>query len=73
MDKKPIRNEALKSWDILNEFLKTSDEGQCLALLKEEKTGRARKQFIMRIHSRLNRVRAQREREELKASIGGGK
>jgi len=36
-----------------------------MCLLEEEKQGRARKGFLHRIHSRINVLRAIREREEL--------
>ena len=65
MKKKPIKNPALQSWLALNQELRASDEDRCRALLKEEKGGRKRKQFLKRIYSRLNKVRADRERAEL--------
>lgn len=64
--KKPIiKIEALKSWEALNNAVNISNEKQCLQLLKSEKKGRARKQFLFRIHSRYNKLRAIRERLEL--------
>jgi phosphopantothenate synthetase len=63
--KKIITNPALKSWVRLNTKLKNADEETCSKLLSEEKIGRARRQFIKRIHSRLNKVRADRERQDL--------
>lgn len=63
--KEKITNPALKTWIALNDFVRTADEDACQALLLEEQEGRARKQFIRRIHCRLNRVRAERERAEL--------
>lgn len=65
--KKPVANPALQSWQALNDFLRGADEAICELLLKEELKGRKRKQFIKRIHSRLNKVRADRERAELEA------
>lgn len=59
-------NPALKTWIALNDKLRTANEETCEQLLQEELEGRQRKQFIRRIHSRLNRVRAERERKELK-------
>ena len=53
------------SWIALNDALKEADELECQELIKEEKKGRRRKQFIKRIHSRLNKARADRERVEL--------
>lgn len=63
--KKPVNNPALQSWLALNDALREANEATCESLLKEELNGRKRKQFIKRIHSRLNKVRADRERLEL--------
>lgn len=63
--KKQITNTALQTWIALNDFIRTADEAACQSLLKEELRGRKRKQFVKRIHSRLNKVRADRERLEL--------
>lgn len=65
--KKPVTNPALKSWLALNAALREADEATCETFLKEELKGRKRKQFTKRIHSRLNKVRADRERAELEA------
>lgn len=63
--KTPVTNPALQSWPALNQALREAPESVCDALLKEELAGRKRKQFIKRIHSRLNKARADRERVEL--------
>lgn len=63
--KKPVKNENLQTWVALNDALRDADEKLCMQLLKEEKAGRQRRQFLLRIHSRLNKVRADREREQL--------
>ncbi len=63
--KKPVTNPALKSWLELNDALRGANEATCETLLKEELKGRKRKQFLKRIHSRLNKARADRERREL--------
>lgn len=60
---------ALRSWNALNDALRKADEATCEALLKEELKGKRRKQFIKRIHSRLNKARADRERAELEAKM----
>jgi hypothetical protein len=67
--KKLVTNPALQSWLALNDVLRNADESVCQALIKEELKGRKRKQFIKRIHSRLNKVRADRERLELGAQV----
>lgn len=56
---------ALATWQSLNEFIVNADEETCQALLAIEKKGKKRKQFLLRVHSRLNKVRADRERKEL--------
>lgn len=61
---------ALKTWVGLNNLLRTADELLCRKLLKEEAGGKSRKQFLRRIHSRLNKVRAERERAELSTKPG---
>lgn len=66
--KKEVENPALQTWIGLNDELRDADEARCQELLDEELTGRRRKQFIKRIHSRLNKVRADRERKELGAN-----
>ena len=63
--KKSIDVPALRNWLGLNDALRDADEDFCHMLLKHEIKGRARKKFIARIHSRLNKVRADRERREL--------
>ena len=52
-------------WVELNSALLVADEARCAELMVQEKGGPARKDFLLRIHSRLNRVRADRERYEL--------
>lgn len=63
--KKTIKDPALMSWVSLNEALREADLKRCVVLLSTEKNGRARKQFLKRIHSRLNKVRADTERAAL--------
>lgn len=60
---------ALRSWNTLNDAVRGADEATCEALLKEELKGKRRKQFIKRIHSRLNKARADRERAELEVKM----
>ncbi len=55
---------GLKTWVGLNAVLLKADEATCKGLLKIEKAGRKRKMFLLRIHSRLNRVRRAAEREK---------
>lgn len=60
-----IKDEALKTWVALNAELTTANEDRCNDLLKKELAGRRRLAFMLRIHSRLNKERADRERQEL--------
>ncbi len=56
---------ALGSWIELNDYLRSADEEQCQSLIKIELKGSNRPTFLRRIHSRMNKVRADRERKEL--------
>lgn len=66
---KPAGSPALLTWTALNDAMREADEALCKQLLNEELKGKKRKQFVLRIHSRLNRVRADRERLELEAKL----
>jgi uncharacterized ferredoxin-like protein len=70
MAKRPITNPALTTWDNLNSFvMETEDEAVLKKLLMEELSGRKRTQFVKRIHSRINKLRADRERAELEEKL----
>lgn len=58
--------DPLSTWIDLNNVAPALTEDECLALLEREKDGKRRLQFMLRLHSRLNKVRADRERFELK-------
>ncbi len=58
--------DTLDSWANLNSTIIRADEGLCQELLAQELAGKRRLQFLLRIHSRLNKVRADRERVELR-------
>jgi hypothetical protein len=54
------------NWIKLNNILATADEATCLRLMAEAKREHPRKSYaLLRIHNRLNKVRAARERQEL--------
>lgn len=59
--------EILKSWDNLNTYLRDASVSDCERLLKSEANGKNRLSFLRRVHSRLNKVRADNEREKLGA------
>lgn len=55
------------SWPKFNELImETEDEKRILDLMRHERAGHNRKTFLRRAHSRLNKLRAARERGELK-------
>ena len=64
-------HEILSTWINLNDALRGCSEDFCHKLLKAEMSGKKRKTFINRIHSRLNKVRADRERIELMEKVDG--
>lgn len=57
--------QALETWSALNDALRTAGEKACERLLVHEAKGKNRPTFLLRIHSRLNRVRRERERAAL--------
>lgn len=61
----PQFSGALENWPACNDFLRSATEEQCSKLLAKEKAGKRRVQYLLRIHARLNKVRATRERSEL--------
>lgn len=64
MPSKPL--SALVNWPALNAALMTlTNEAQLQTLLQTERVGKNRPTFTKRIHARLNKVRADRERAEL--------
>lgn len=54
-----------QSWRGLNATLKDADEAMCKRLLRSER----KLAHALRIHSRLNYVRAHRERAELRSKL----
>lgn len=65
MTTKAKQSPELDSWNGLNEAIMSSDIKMAERLLDEEKKGRKRKQFMLRLHSRINKLRADREREDI--------
>lgn len=62
--------EILRNAHAANDFVRTATEDQCAELLRAEKEGAKRLIVMLRIHSRLNRVRAERERAEIHRVAG---
>jgi hypothetical protein len=61
---------VLRSAGTINEVVRKADEETCAKLLAAERRGKRRLVSMLRIHSRLNRLRAAREREELRKLAG---
>lgn len=59
------RSSELSSWLVLNTALMGGDLALAERLLQEELSDRKRRQFLLRIHSRINKLRAEAERVEL--------
>lgn len=53
------------SWIGLNLLLSNATEETCRDMLMLEEAGKRRAQYLKRIHARLNKMRARRERNEL--------
>ena len=66
-----VSTAAYQTWEELNSVMKVADEKDCWMALKTELKGPRRQEFVYRIHSRLNRVRAHRERDDLQAVLDG--
>lgn len=64
--------EILKNWGNLNTYLRSASVSDCERLLKSETSGKNRLSFLRRIHSRLNKVRADNERVQLEAGGWNG-
>lgn len=60
--------DLLQAWGTLNKEMQKITEEGCAELLKREKKGRRRLSFLLRIYGRFNKLRTQRERNEL---VGG--
>lgn len=57
--------DLLQDWGTLNRNIQQLSEEDCMQLLKKEKAGQQRLSFLLRIYGRLNKLRTQRERNEL--------
>lgn len=63
----------MRTWLELNEAVKDASEEACKTLLTEELKGQSRVRFALRIHSRINYLRAARERQALRAKCKEGR
>jgi hypothetical protein len=64
-----IKNQVLSTWQELNSFLLSAGEDDCRTVMEAEMAGKRRLMFVLRIHSRMNKLRAARERVELKRRL----
>ena len=72
-EKPPAKVEntnLLLSWKQLNDKIAELTEQEALELLEQEKAGKRRAGFLLRLHGRYNVMRTARERNEL---LQGGK
>jgi hypothetical protein len=60
---------SLTSWEALNTALLLATEETAVYLLEAELEGARRPTFARRIHSRINKLRADRERRELEERL----
>ena len=57
--------EILYSWATVNKYMPSATEEELNALLEEERRTSRRLTVMLRIYGRLNKLRTQRERNEL--------
>jgi hypothetical protein len=57
--------QALKTWPGCNDFLRAATEKEAELMLKIEQENKRRVQYLLRIYSRFNSMRAKRERATL--------
>lgn len=65
--------KTLRNWSTLNAVIVDADLKTSEELLAGEVAGKNRKQFVLRIHSRINRLRAHLERENILKRFLDGK
>lgn len=53
------------NWLELNEWLRTATEEEALDALTQEQHGAKRQEYLRRLHSKVNVLRAERERKEI--------
>lgn len=57
--------DLLQNWNTLNKALLGLKEEQVLGLLERERAEKNRLSYTLRLHSRLSRMRRERERREI--------
>jgi hypothetical protein len=57
--------QVLRSWWTLHRAIMGLDEQQCEQLLQAERVGQARERFMLRIRSRMDRLRKEREKLDI--------
>lgn len=69
MARNDVVDVALMTWLTLNATLMKATEKEASALLEAERRGMRRRQYMLRIQSRVNRLRRARERGELESEV----
>lgn len=59
------KTNALRNWVSLNKVLSSLEETDCWELLRKERDGSQRPQFIQRIFARASKLRSRRELKEM--------
>ena len=62
-----VDKSIIDTWETLNAKIKQLSEEEVEQLLKLERTGQRRTQFLLRLYGRYNTLRTVRERRELMA------
>ena len=65
-------DSALKTWHSLDAVIMDASEGDAVALLEREKARGRRIRILLRIHSRITKLRGRREVQELMELSTGG-
>ncbi len=68
----PDQKLALSTWTALNNAVRDCDEQAARDLLELEINGKKRVRYVFRIHSRINKLRADKEREDLRRRLFNG-
>lgn len=69
-DRQAELQSAIRSWATLQPYITTIDsEAEAQWLMRAEQMGKNRIRILERLHSRLNKLRLERERRELSKGI----
>lgn len=65
------QTQPLESWHALQKHIHDLDEAQLSDLIAQELAGKCRRNMVMRMFMKLNKLRYRRERAELEKKIKG--